>query len=346
MTEETVVEKQVGQFMVPKREIFNIFDINKWYKSEAYLEFLNFIRRLSRSVRSLPTTSEIEVNEYGQKLISFLDTLESWIAEFPPVDMGSQRYGNKAYAKWHEKLTAQLDTLIPELLNSKSKEAAVELKPYLVDSFGNATRVDYGSGHEAAFLTFLLCLYKLDHLKDPDDNQAAVLRVFHRYLKLVRKLQIDYRMEPAGSRGVHALDDFQFCPFIFGSSQLINNRSRLTPDDYLKEDQVLIYQFDNLFFEAIQFINDNKTGPFYEHSNQLYNISGVPNWEKINSGMFKMYEGEVLKKFPVVQHFLFGSLFRIQERDDALSTSSAKEQKALDESTETPKPLHLEAIPE
>lgn len=44
-----------------------------------------------------------------------------------------------------------------------------------------------------------------------------------RYLKLVRRLQIVYRMEPAGSQGVHALDDFQFAPFIFGSSQLISN---------------------------------------------------------------------------------------------------------------------------
>lgn len=42
-----------------------------------------------------------------------------------------------------------------------------------------------------------------------------------RYLKLVRNLQLTYRMEPAGSRGVYAIDDFQFVPFIFGSSQLI-----------------------------------------------------------------------------------------------------------------------------
>lgn len=124
------------------------------------------------------------------------------------------------------------------MLNEKTRPAAVELVPYLVDSFGNATRVDYGSGHEAAFMIFILCLYKLGHLTH-DNDKSIVLRVFHRYLKLVRKLQIDYRMEPAGSRGtlnscsilnlslgVHALDDFQFCPYIFGSSQLISNLSK------------------------------------------------------------------------------------------------------------------------
>jgi len=37
----------------------------------------------------------------------------------------------------------------------------------------------------------------------------------------VRRLQTVYRMEPAGSQGVWALDDHQFLPFIWGSSQLI-----------------------------------------------------------------------------------------------------------------------------
>ncbi|KAI6229991.1 Serine/threonine-protein phosphatase 2A activator [Aphelenchoides fujianensis] len=335
-------EEFSSSFVAPKREIFNVFDISKWYQSEAYTDLLNFLKRLNREVRSLPTTSAIDVGEYEQKLIDFLCELELWIEEFPPVDMGAQRYGNKAFAKWHAQLVEELDKRVPQLLSDENKRAAVELAPYLVDSFGNATRVDYGSGHEAAFLVFLLCLYKLGQLKHPDDDRAVVLRVFHRYLKLVRKLQLTYRMEPAGSRGVNAIDDFQFAPFIFGSSQLINNRHRLTPDDYLKEEQVLVYQHDNLFFEAVQFINDNKTGPFYEHSNQLYNISGVPSWEKINQGMFKMYEGEVLKKFPVVQHFLFGSLFRIDKRDPNAKSEEVDEPAPA----EAPHNPHLEAIPE
>lgn len=56
-----------------------------------------------------------------------------------------------------------------------------------------------------------------------------------------------------------------------------------------------------------------KNGPFAEHSNQLWNISGVQTWAKVNSGLIKMYKAEVLAKFPVVQHVRFGALLCIRE---------------------------------
>ena len=47
----------------------------------------------------------------------------------------------------------------------------------------------------------------------------------------------------------------------------------------------------NLYFMAIMRILDVKTGPFHEHSSQLHSIAvGVPNWGKVNSGLFKMYQ--------------------------------------------------------
>lgn len=38
-----------------------------------------------------------------------------------------------------------------------------------------------------------------------------------------------------------------------------------------------------------------KTGPFAEHSNQLWNISAVPTWSKVNQGLIRMYKAEVSK---------------------------------------------------
>lgn len=339
---------QKSNFVKPQREVLDISDVSKWLKSEAHHEYMSFLRRLNDSVKGIPTTSsEIKISQNVTKAIELLDTFEIWIKEFPPEDMGSQRFGNKIYKKWYNHLSMnaknELQKLIPP--SDELYPALDELMPYLMDSFGNPTRIDYGSGHEAAFIIFIFCLYKIGIFDEPSDDQAVVIKVFNRYLQLVRQLQSVYRMEPAGSRGVHAIDDFQFLPFLFGSSQLIDSNSRLIPDYYLRPEMVTQYQNHNLFFGAIQYINDTKTGPFYEHSNQLYNISAVQSWEKINEGMFKMYEGEVLKKFPVVQHFLFGSLFKInesQKKPDICAERAA----GLDKIAQSRHPSSLGMIPE
>lgn len=120
----------------------------------------------------------------------------------------------------------------------KGKQAAAgTLKPdtdasiqqvscYLHDAFGHAVRLDYGTGHESSFLVFLLVLSKVKCLgtattassssSDGNDHASAMpslktlravaLSIFDQYLKVTRRLQTEYRLEPAGSHGVWGLD--------------------------------------------------------------------------------------------------------------------------------------------
>ena len=54
-----------------------------------------------------------------------------------------------------------------------------------------------------------------------------------------------------------------------------------------------------------------KTGaPFRETSPMLNDISSIETWSKVSSGLLRLFEGEVLGKLPVVQHFVFGELFK------------------------------------
>lgn len=223
------------------------------------------------------------------------------------------RYGNPAYRDWF----ARLETATPELLANllgeelRAQGAVSELSPYLLDSFGNSTRIDYGTGHEMAFIMFLCALFKIGVLSQ-SDRSCVGLTVFSSYMDLVRDLQESYRMEPAGSMGVWNLDDYQFVSFIWGAAQLSHDRERFKPKAISDPDMAEMLRQDNHLFACLSNIHKVKSGPFHEHSNQLWNISGVPLWSKVFTGLVKMYRAEVLSKFPVMQHVKFGSVFTLE----------------------------------
>jgi serine/threonine-protein phosphatase 2A activator len=107
---------------------------------------------------------------------------------------------------------------------------------------------------------------------------------------------LTYTLEPAGSHGVWGLDDHFFLSYIFGSAQYcpaISNGQSMPiegsfpgvpkPSDVIQRSVVERERHKNMYFSAIGFIYDVKTGPFWEHSPILFDISGIKTgWGKIN----------------------------------------------------------------
>ncbi|KAL7010235.1 Serine/threonine-protein phosphatase 2A activator 2 [Cystobasidiomycetes sp. EMM_F5] len=79
------------------------------------------------------------------------------------------------------------------------------------------------------------------------------------------------------------------------------------------KDVVDEYAKDYMYLACIKFVNSIKTASLRWHSPMLDDISAVKTWDKVNSGMIKMYRVEVLGKLPVAQHFLFTPLLPFPE---------------------------------
>lgn len=64
-----------------------------------------------------------------------------------------------------------------------------------------------------------------------------------------------------------------------------------------------------MYFGCIKFIKSVKKGvSFGESSPMLNDISAVPNWDKVTTGLMKMFTVEVVGKHPVIKHLKFGSI--------------------------------------
>ncbi|CEH11672.1 Phosphotyrosyl phosphatase activator [Ceraceosorus bombacis] len=189
-------------------------------------------------------------------VMDVLQELDKWTAEIQP-HTGSQRFGNLAFRQWGARLQQRVDDLhkgLPERIHAHIPD----LCGYLLGSFGSWVRIDYGSGHELAFLAWLLALIQLGLFGDVQGDDAEPVkpaegargqvpmevdadadadaigpllapqgyerelatRVLPAYLRTVWSLQDRYGLEPAGSHGVWGLDDYHFVPYIIGAAQL------------------------------------------------------------------------------------------------------------------------------
>ncbi|KAG0671903.1 Serine/threonine-protein phosphatase 2A activator 1 [Maudiozyma exigua] len=303
-------------FSIPVKRIFDTQTTTYFQNSEALKRLKFFITKYVNLVQSqdFQDTPQSNFDQTLLDTIAILNRLSDYIDQIPPFK-GPRRYGNLACRKWHDKLNLVIKDEILTLLQKNNihitndnDSLILELTYYIENCFGSKTRLDYGTGHELSFIAFVAALDMLNLL--PTISGQSLLYLFHHYYKLVKKLILTYTLEPAGSHGVWGLDDHFHFIYILGASQWINNNYDIHPTDMLNKNILNRYQAINFYCMALSFIFQVKSGPFSEHSPILYDISkSVKFWSKVKSGLMKMYEQEVLNKYPVVQHFWFGTGF-------------------------------------
>ncbi|RFU24104.1 hypothetical protein B7463_g12235, partial [Scytalidium lignicola] len=301
-------ETSTWEFEHPTRRILSPKDHELFLSSPTYKLLLAFVFGLTDAVINTSTSAikDDELSPTIKQILHILEQVEDVVERSPPENQGDSRFGNKGFRDFLD-LAAKEHVEWHRQLGITSEAAIDEVSCYLLQSFGNRTRIDYGSGHELNFILWLLCLYQL-HLITRSDFRAAALRVFSRYLTLMRRIQKTYYLEPAGSHGVWGLDDYQFLPFLFGASQLLHHpyiRPKSIHQDLILEE----YGDDYLYLGQVRFVNSVKNVEGLRwHSPMLDDISAAKSWGKVENGMRRMFVAEVLKKLPVMQHFLFGSL--------------------------------------
>lgn len=133
--------------------------------------------------------------------------------ETPPVDNKASRFGNPAFKTFYDKVNNVSSRFFRPVSRTKATQASrslhsenlvslglpeesiKEISVYFNESWGNKTRIDYGSGMELNFLCWLyvcgilccfntdvrsrFCLEKLGVLQETD-HTAIVVKVFWR----------------------------------------------------------------------------------------------------------------------------------------------------------------------
>lgn len=289
-------------------------DMVLWPNSIAYHELVTYINRTSTAIQGVRQLQPdaYPVSATMLRLCGIFDRLTLWLTQSKPG-------AADAYRSWSLKMLRNIFNMLEQALPRNKCEHVSELGQYLAGSFGNYTRVDYGTGHELSFVFFLCGLFRAQILL-PADEPAAALMLFNRYLSCVRRLQTQFDLKPAGNQGAYSLDDYQFVAFLWGAAQLCYH-APFKPKQLLDAETLAQWRSQYLIAGCVAFVASTKLGNFSTHSSQLWSVTALSSWTHVYHGIHNMYLKEVICQFHLLRHICFGRLMRF---DPAPSTSQLK----------------------
>ncbi|XP_049832976.1 serine/threonine-protein phosphatase 2A activator-like isoform X2 [Schistocerca gregaria] len=280
-----------------------------WRKLLQFDYFL-FITSLNETIKGKPLSVDCEKSPIIHEIATLLAKIEEWIDQHVPTTL-SLRGRSEAFKMWHARLKNEANRLLSEALPEEFCNSVMEIVVYFMESFGSPVHFNYGPRHEMSFGLFLCCLIRIGALT-AKDQEGIITVVFVSYIKVIHKLQTTYGLRYARRHGVWRLDDPMYLPYIWGSSQLIGH-PHVYPSSIIESECVDTYSQDYMFLACVKHINEIRGSSIAEHSIQLWNLSGVPSWPKINEHLLNIrYREDVLGKFQIVHQTLVGSLMTMQ----------------------------------
>ncbi|XP_034489476.1 serine/threonine-protein phosphatase 2A activator-like [Drosophila innubila] len=287
-----------------------------WHNSIAYQELIAFISRTSTAIQGVRQFyhGDYPISPTMQRLCNIFDRLTQMLTSQQGASTDKPDHYSEvkrpstveSYRNWSRQMLRGIFSMVEQAVPSKMCEHVGELGQYLAGSFGNQSRLEYGTGHELSFLFFLCALFRAKVLL-PSDEPAAVLMLFNRYLNCARRLQMQFGLKPAGFQGAYSLDDYQFIPYLWGTAQLSYDPP-FKPKQLLDPEVLAQWRNHYLLAGCVAFVADTKQGTFATHSCQLWSIVTLSSWTQVYHGLHNMYIKEVISQFHMLRHVYFGQL--------------------------------------
>lgn len=223
---EFISLRKQHNWKAPEKRIYTGDDLKPFRQSLAFLRLEKAILTIAQRISNVEIIDNPATSPPVAAICSVISDLSKLHLETPPI-VGPRRFGNLAARDWHSKINSQIMNIINLHLSPTIPtdididDFLHESTPYLLNSFGSGTRLDYGTGHELSFISWLGSLF-MTHILPLDTPGDQLLWILLKYYDLVKSLILSYTLEPAGSHGVWGLDDHFHLSYFFGACQMIS----------------------------------------------------------------------------------------------------------------------------
>ncbi|KAH8418991.1 hypothetical protein KR222_011863, partial [Zaprionus bogoriensis] len=314
-----------AQHVYTKR-VRNPEDLSTWKRSQAYYDLVAYINNTSMVIQGYRQESGYPITPQMLKLCKIFNWLDRLLYEFHPMGVGqglllcvgegrvelmesteslSQKC-HRAYRRWMMQVEQKVYSILEQQVRPHCKHIN-ELAQYLTRSLGSLRNFEYGPGNELMFLFYLCALFKIGIL-DSEDTVAAALLLYQRYLDLVRRIILFYRLAPQQSQDEHIIDERNVLPYLWGSAQLCLD-APFAPPQWNQPQVMTDHRKNYMLLSSLQFLQKTKEGrSLGVHSYQLWCILSLSNWPDAYSGLMRTYLKSILNDFYITQDLIFSEI--------------------------------------